>query len=175
MLRAGPPPPGEARPRAPAPDRPGRLPPSRPGPPRATGLPGGPGAGGYTDTVGFVRRLPHQLVDAFRSTLEEVVQADLAPHVVDASSPEATEHVATVRGVLREIGAGDVPELLVPNKADVADPERTAVLRRAHPGALAVSARTGEGLDDLRTAPRERLRPPARPTTGTRPHAGGTS
>jgi GTP-binding protein HflX len=141
---------------------------------RQVGTPDGP-TYTLTDTVGFVRRLPHQLVDAFRSTLEEVVQADLALHVVDASSPEATEHVATVRGVLREIGAGDVPELLVLNKADVADPERMAVLRRAHPGALAVSARTGEGLDDLRTALRERLRPLSRPTAGPRPHAGGTS
>jgi GTPase len=134
-----------------------------------------------TDTVGFVRRLPHQLVDAFRSTLEEVVQADLALHVVDASSPEATEHIATVRGVLRGIGADGVPELLALNKADLADPEQMAVLRREHPGAVAVSARTGEGLDDLRNALRERLRTLSRPTpTGTRPttertEAEGTS
>ncbi|MFJ8187122.1 hypothetical protein [Streptomyces sp. NPDC096105] len=63
-----------------------------------------------TDTVGFVRRLPNELVDAFRSTLEEVVQADLALHVVDSSSPVATEHIATGRGVLRETGAEQVPE-----------------------------------------------------------------
>lgn len=134
-----------------------------------------------TDTVGFVRRLPHQLVDAFRSTLEEVVQADLTLHVVDASSPEAVEHIATVRGVLRDIGAHAVPELLVLNKADLADPDRMTGLRREHPGAVAVSARTGEGLDDLRGALQERLRalsPP--PSVGTRPttqraQAEGTS
>ncbi|MEV7019705.1 GTPase HflX [Streptomyces sp. NPDC093991] len=110
-----------------------------------------------TDTVGFVRRLPHQLIDAFRSTLEEVARADLALHVVDASSPEATEHIATVRGVLREIGAEQVPELLVLNKADLADPEHMAMLRRLHPTAVVVSARTGEGLGDLRNALRDRL------------------
>ncbi len=123
-----------------------------------------------TDTVGFVRRLPHQLVDAFRSTLEEVTQADLALHVVDASSPEATEHIATVRGVLRDIGADGVPELLVLNKADLAEPEHIAVLRQHHPGAVVVSARTGEGLDDLREAIRGHVQaPPPHPLTGTRP------
>ncbi|GAA2450551.1 GTPase HflX [Streptomyces glaucus] len=111
-----------------------------------------------TDTVGFVRRLPHQLVDAFRSTLEEVTQADLALHVVDASSPEATEHIATVRRVLRDIGADGVPELLVLNKADLAEPEAVAVLRRLHPDAVVVSARTGQGLDGLREVLRERVR-----------------
>ncbi|MGV9251730.1 GTPase HflX [Streptomyces sp. NPDC003697] len=110
-----------------------------------------------TDTVGFVRRLPHQLVDAFRSTLEEVTQADLALHVVDASSPEATEHIATVRGVLRDIGAHDVPELLVLNKADLAEPAHLAMLRRLHPDAVAVSARTGQGMDDLRDVLRDRV------------------
>ncbi|MEW2290341.1 GTPase HflX [Streptomyces sp. NPDC047841] len=110
-----------------------------------------------TDTVGFVRRLPHQLVDAFRSTLEEVTRADLALHVVDASSPQATQHIATVREVLREIGAQDVPELLVLNKADLAEPEQMVTLRRLHPGAVAVSARTGEGLGDLRKALRDHL------------------
>ncbi|MGW0424720.1 GTPase HflX [Streptomyces sp. NPDC003015] len=128
-----------------------------------------------TDTVGFVRRLPHQLVDAFRSTLEEVVQADLALHVVDASSPEAVEHIATVRGVLRDIGADAVPELLVLNKADLADAGQLAVLRRGNPGAVVVSAHTGEGLDDLRNALREPLRalsPPA--PTDTHPTTQGT-
>ncbi|WP_307161089.1 GTPase HflX [Streptomyces rishiriensis] len=124
-----------------------------------------------TDTVGFVRHLPHQLVDAFRSTLEEVVQADLALHVVDASSPEAAEHIATVRAVLRDIGADGVPELLVLNKTDLADPDQTTGLRREHPGAVAVSASTGEGLENLRDAVRDRLRtlsPP--PSVGTRPN-----
>ncbi|MEU6548457.1 GTPase HflX [Streptomyces sp. NPDC046859] len=110
-----------------------------------------------TDTVGFVRRLPHQLVDAFRSTLEEVARADLALHVVDASSAQATQHITAVRGVLKEIGAQDVPELLVLNKADLAEPEQMTTLRRLHPGAVVVSARTGEGLDNLRKALRHRL------------------
>jgi GTP-binding protein HflX len=110
-----------------------------------------------TDTVGFVRRLPHQLVDAFRSTLEEVTRADLALHVVDASSPDAAEHIATVRAVLRDIGADGVPELLVLNKADIAEPEAVAVLRHRRPDAVAVSARTGQGLDDLREVLRARV------------------
>ncbi|MER7491634.1 GTPase HflX [Streptomyces pharetrae] len=124
-----------------------------------------------TDTVGFVRHLPHQLVDAFRSTLEEVTQADLVLHVVDASSPEASEHIATVRGVLRDIGARDVPELLALNKADLADAESLAVLRR-QPGAVVVSARTGEGLDGLREALRARLETLPRPS-GARSDTSG--
>jgi GTP-binding protein HflX len=110
-----------------------------------------------TDTVGFVRSLPHQLVDAFHSTLEEITQADLAVHVVDASSPQATAHIATVRQVLQDIGAHDLPELLVLNKADLAAPEQLDALRRVHPDAVVVSARTGEGLSPLRNALRERI------------------
>jgi GTP-binding protein HflX len=115
---------------------------------------------GYTvtDTVGFVRHLPHQLVDAFRSTLEEVTRGDLALHVVDASAPDAMGQVTTVHGVLREIGAGDVPELVVINKIDIAPPEWVAALQRAYPGAVAVSALTGEGVDELRAAIVGRLR-----------------
>ena len=105
-----------------------------------------------TDTVGFVRHLPHQLVDAFRSTLEEVVDADLVLHVVDASAPDAMAQVTTVRGVLYEIGARDHTELLALNKVDVAPPEWIAALRAAYPAAVTVSALTGEGIDDLRTA-----------------------
>jgi GTP-binding protein HflX len=105
-----------------------------------------------TDTVGFVRHLPHQLVDAFRSTLEEVARADLVVHVVDSCAPDALGQVTAVRGVLYEIGAAQLPELLVLNKVDCADPSALAALRRAHPGALAVSAKTGEGLDALREA-----------------------
>jgi GTP-binding protein HflX len=105
-----------------------------------------------TDTVGFVRHLPHQLVDAFRSTLEEVVDADLVLHVVDASAPDAMDQITTVRGVLYEIGARDHTERLVLNKIDVAPPEWVAALRSAYPDAVPVSALTGEGIDDLRTA-----------------------
>ena len=103
-----------------------------------------------TDTVGFIRNLPHQLVDAFRSTLEEVAQADLAVHVVDASAPDAVSRVSTVRGVLREIGAADVPELLVLNKVDIAPPDWVEALRRIYPDARCVSALTGEGVAELR-------------------------
>jgi GTP-binding protein HflX len=111
-----------------------------------------------TDTVGFVRHLPHQLVDAFRSTLEEISFSDLALHVVDASAPDAIGQVTTVHGVLHEIGAGDVPELLVLNKVDIASVDALAGLRRVYPDALPVSALTGAGIDDLRQAILARLR-----------------
>ena len=104
-----------------------------------------------TDTVGFIRKLPHQLVDAFGATLEETTMADLILHVVDASVPEAemTDMLRAVDSVLDEIGAGDTPRLLVLNKADMLDDERREELRFAHPDGLAVSALTGEGLDAL--------------------------
>jgi len=102
-----------------------------------------------TDTVGFVRHLPHQLVDAFRSTLEEVAEADLILHVVDASDADPRSQVTAVRDVLGQIGAADVPELMVINKADAADPIELDGLRLAEPGSVVISARTGEGLDDL--------------------------
>jgi GTP-binding protein HflX len=110
-----------------------------------------------TDTVGFVRHLPHQLVDAFRSTLEEVVEADLVLHVVDASATDAMDQVTAVRGVLYEIGARDHPELLALNKVDVAPPGWLSALRTAYPDAVAVSALTGEGVEELRQAIEERL------------------
>jgi GTP-binding protein HflX len=110
-----------------------------------------------TDTVGFVRNLPHQLVDAFRSTLEEVSGSDLMLHVVDASAPDAFGQITTVHGVLHEIGAGHLPELLVLNKIDVAPPEWVTALRRAYPDASAVSALTGEGIAELREALGARL------------------
>jgi GTP-binding protein HflX len=102
-----------------------------------------------TDTVGFVRHLPHQLIEAFRSTLEEVAEADLILHVVDGSDPDPRAQLAAVREVLGEIGAGKVPELVVVNKADVADPIAVDGLRLHEQGALLVSARTGEGLPAL--------------------------
>ena len=104
-----------------------------------------------TDTVGFVRNLPHELIEAFRSTLEEVAGADLVLHVVDAAHPDPLSQVAAVRTVLSEIpGALDVPELIVLNKTDLADAVTLAALRTGLPGAVAVSARTGEGIEELR-------------------------
>jgi GTPase len=109
------------------------------------------------DTVGFVRHLPHQLVEAFRSTLEEVGEADLVLHVVDGSHPDPLGQLAAVREVLAEIEAEHVPELVVVNKADVSDSETLARIRRAEPDAVAVSALTGAGLDELRARIAERL------------------
>jgi GTPase len=102
-----------------------------------------------TDTVGFVRHLPHQLVDAFGSTLEEVADADLILHVVDGSDADPFAQIKAVREVLAEIGAGDVPELMVVNKADAADPLTIKGLRLAERGSVVVSAQAGTGLDDL--------------------------
>ncbi len=99
-----------------------------------------------TDTVGFVRHLPHQLVEAFRSTLEEVAEADLILHVVDGSDADPRSQISAVREVLAEIGAGDVPELVVFNKADAADPILLKGLQLAEPQSVVVSARTGDGL-----------------------------
>jgi len=111
-----------------------------------------------TDTVGFVRHLPHQLVDAFRSTLEEVAEADLILHVVDGSDADPRSQIAAVREVLAEIGARDVPELVVFNKADMADPIELKGLQLAERQSVLVSARTGDGTADL-LAEIERLLP----------------
>ena len=106
-----------------------------------------------TDTVGFVRRLPHQLVEGFAATLEETLVADLILHVVDASAPEErlVEMIGAVNGVLHDIGANELPIELVLNKVDAADETRRRALSNRYPDALQVSALTGEGLDDLRT------------------------
>ena len=109
------------------------------------------------DTVGFVRHLPHHLVEAFRSTLEEVTEADLVLHVVDGSDAEPEEQMSAVREVLSEIGAGNLPELIVINKCDMADPMDIARLRRQEPDAVIVSARTGEGIPELLAALDARL------------------
>src|SRR4051812_23375263 len=101
------------------------------------------------DTVGFVRHLPHQLVEAFRSTLEEVAGADLILHVVDGSDADPEAQIAAVREVLRDVGGADVPELIVINKADVADEMAIARLRRQEPRSVVVSARTGAGVEEL--------------------------
>ncbi|MFC5723690.1 GTPase HflX [Streptomyces gamaensis] len=101
------------------------------------------------DTVGFVRHLPHHLVEAFRSTMEEVGESDLILHVVDGSHPAPEEQLAAVREVIRDVGAADVPEIVVINKADAADPLVLQRLLRVEKRSLAVSARTGAGIEEL--------------------------
>jgi GTPase len=110
-----------------------------------------------TDTVGFVRKLPHELIEAFRSTLDSVRLADLVLHVVDGTARNAEAQMAAVREVLREIGAADVPELVVVNKADRA-PDEAKALAHAMEGAVLISARTGEGVDELLPVLADRLR-----------------
>ncbi|HUQ38701.1 MAG TPA: GTPase HflX [Acidimicrobiales bacterium] len=109
-----------------------------------------------SDTVGFIRKLPHGLVEAFRSTLEVVVESDLLVHVVDAASPDPDEQIRAVRTVLDEIDADRVPELLVFNKAD-ATPEAKR-LAELHPGSVVISARTGDGVTEFIDVLAERLR-----------------
>lgn len=111
-----------------------------------------------TDTVGFLRNLPHQLVEAFRSTLEEVTAAAMLVHVVDGSAGDVERQVAAVRSTLREIGAGSIPELLVVNKVDAADPIDVADLLASHAGSTAISAVTGEGMEEMLLALGDRLR-----------------
>ncbi|HVF13086.1 MAG TPA: GTPase HflX [Acidimicrobiales bacterium] len=115
-----------------------------------------------SDTVGFVRKLPTQLVEAFRSTLEEVAEADLLVHVVDASVPDPEAQMEAVRTVLREIGADEVPELLAFNKSDLVDLSGRGVevkrLLDRHPGSVVLSAATGEGVEGFLEAVGERLR-----------------
>jgi GTP-binding protein HflX len=117
-----------------------------------------------TDTVGFVRKLPHQVVEAFRSTLEEVTESELIVHVVDGSAPDFEGQVDAVRTVLAEIGADAIPELLVVNKADAVGAlgdevaEEARRLMAAHEGSVMVSARTGQGIDELLLAMGDRLR-----------------
>jgi GTP-binding protein HflX len=119
-----------------------------------------------SDTVGFVGKLPHDLVEAFRSTLEEVALASLVLHVADASVPEQLDRqVGAVRDVLGEIGAGDLPEVLALNKADLLRGSERARAARRYPGAVLVSALTGEGLEELLEAVAETLpRPPVEVT-----------
>jgi GTPase len=118
-----------------------------------------------TDTVGFVRHLPHQLVEAFRSTLEEVAEADLILHVVDGSDADPQAQLTAVRQVLTEIGATAVPELVVVNKADAADPIAVKGLRLRERDCAVVSARTGAGIGDLLAAVEQAL--PRHDTTVT--------
>ena len=101
------------------------------------------------DTVGFVRNLPHQLVEAFRSTFEEIADADLIIHVVDASHPDPASQITTVRNVIAEVGATDILELVVFNKVDLVDETTRMALRGLEPNSLEVSARSGEGVEEL--------------------------
>ncbi|WJK44109.1 GTPase HflX [Solwaraspora sp. WMMA2056] len=114
-----------------------------------------------SDTVGFVRHLPHQIVEAFRSTLEEVAEADLVVHVVDGAHPDPQEQVRAVREVLSEVGADRRPELLVVNKIDAASEEELLRLKRLWPDAVFVSARQARGIEDLRAAIEQRLPRPS--------------
>ena len=113
-----------------------------------------------TDTVGFIRHLPTDLVEAFKSTLEETRQADLLVHVVDGSGADPMGQVTAVQVVLEQIGAADVPQLMVVNKTDAATPDALAQLRHALEGAVFVSALTGDGIDALRAAIEARLPQP---------------
>ena len=126
-----------------------------------------------SDTVGFVRHLPHQLVEAFRSTLEEVAQADLIVHVVDGSHPDPEGQIAAVREVFGEIGADEVPELIVVNKADVADPLVVSRVLARERHAVVASARTGDGIDDLVTAIEADLPRPAVEVDALVPYSRG--
>ena len=105
-----------------------------------------------SDTVGFVRRLPHQLVEAFRSTLDEAADADLLVHIVDADDPDPDGQIVAVRDVLNEIGAAGIPEILVFNKIDVAEPAVVQRLLTVYGGSVAVSALTGEHVADVTAA-----------------------
>ncbi|THV42678.1 GTPase HflX [Glycomyces buryatensis] len=113
-----------------------------------------------SDTVGFVRHLPHQLIEAFRSTLEEVAESDLVVHVIDGANPDPVGQADAVREVLAEVGAEEVPELLVVNKLDAVEPDQLLQLRSDWPDAVFVSARTGEGIDKLRAAIEQALPQP---------------
>ncbi len=102
-----------------------------------------------TDTVGFIRRLPHRLVEAFKATLEEVVVSDFLIHVLDVTNPNVEHHFATTMEVLGELGAGDKPAITVFNKIDAADAKTVALIRARYPEALFISVHTGAGLDQL--------------------------
>ena len=102
-----------------------------------------------SDTVGFIDRLPHALIAAFRATLEEVAEADLALHVIDSASPDRQRHVAAVRRVLEEVGAADVPVIDVYNKVDLIGPDEQRRLQNSDPAAVLISAQTGSGVGEL--------------------------
>jgi GTP-binding protein HflX len=126
-----------------------------------------------SDTVGFVRNLPHQLVEAFRSTLEEVAESDLVLHVVDGSHPDPEGQIAAVREVFGDVGADNVREIIVINKADAADPLVLKSLLTREPHAVVVSARTGEGIDELLSAIEADLPQPAQHVDVMLPYSRG--
>lgn len=130
---------------------------------------------GYTlsDTVGFVRQLPTQLIEAFRSTLEEVADADLILHVVDASHPEPEGQISAVRTVLAEVDAHEVDEIIVLNKADVADWDVVERIRRREPHTIVVSAHSGEGIEELRELISSSIPRPSVPLELMVPYAQG--
>lgn len=128
-----------------------------------------------TDTVGFIRKLPHELVAAFRATLEELAEADVLLHVVDASHPQLDEHMTAVEMLLRELEVAEQPRLVVLNKLDrLEDPAIAAGLVRTR-GGVAVSARTGDGLEELLEAIRAQLPRAGRPVTLRIPHGAGAA
>ena len=112
-----------------------------------------------TDTVGFIKKLPHGLVEAFKATLEEVVQADLLLHVVDISHPQAVEQIDAVNTVLMEIGAAEKPVLMIFNKIDQLTGGLSGMLREKYPNSVAISAKTGEGITPLLAELGTQLRP----------------
>jgi GTPase len=128
-----------------------------------------------TDTVGFIEKLPHQLVEAFKATLEETVLADLILHVVDAAEPESrrTAAMVAVDETLEEIGAGDKPRLLVFNKSDLLDEDERTEATLRHPDAVAVSALTGEGLEKLRESMERSFEETLRPVELLIPYSEG--
>jgi GTPase len=130
-----------------------------------------------SDTVGFIGKLPHQLVDAFGATLEETSRAELLAHVLDASAPEPQLEIMkrSVEGTLEEIGAGERPRLLVLNKIDLLEDDQREQLRFHHPDAVLVSGVTGEGLDELRERLEHELAHTLRPLDLLVPYADGGS
>jgi GTP-binding protein HflX len=125
------------------------------------------------DTVGFVRSLPHQLVEAFRSTLEEIAAASLVVHVVDATDPDPLGQIRTVREVISEVDASAIPEIIVFNKADLISQEEQVRLRGLVPGALLVSARSGLGIPELENAIATQLPKPEISFDGVIPYDRG--
>jgi GTP-binding protein HflX len=126
-----------------------------------------------SDTVGFVRHLPHQLIDAFKSTLEEVSGADLIVHVVDGSHSDPFEQIRAVREVINEIGGGEIPEIIAINKVDIASPDVVMEILRKEPNSYAFSVRSGFGLEGLIHAIEKSLPHPSVEITAVIPYIRG--